>query len=258
VRKSRSRAAAIDDEDELEERRSWRSLLLRGLFRRPQDSIGLLVIAVAACAIMINALYLQPNRHPAPIFPVKPRPVVSADPTTVAVIPRPRPTEVAATKNDAPPARSRTEIVTDIQRELERRALYDGPIDGSMGPKTDAALRDFEQGAGLRPTGEPSEDVLRTIQRSPVKQTVATRTVPAANRGDPIGELIAPSPKRVLVVQRALADYGYGQVKPTGVFNPETRAAVERFERERKLPITGQVSDRLVRELAAVTGRPLE
>ncbi len=39
---------------------------------------------------------------------------------------------------------------------------------------------------------------------------------------------------------------------------PTLRSAIEKFERERKLPITGQPSDRVVRELAAMTGRPLE
>jgi len=34
--------------------------------------------------------------------------------------------------------------------------------------------------------------------------------------------------------------------------------AIEKFERERRLPITGQASDRVVRELASMTGRPLE
>jgi len=37
-----------------------------------------------------------------------------------------------------------------------------------------------------------------------------------------------------------------------------TQAAVEKFERDRRLPITGQITDDVVRELAAVTGRPLE
>ena len=64
--------------------------------------------------------------------------------------------------------------------------------------------------------------------------------------------------RRVLAVQRALTDFGYGQVKPTGVMSPETKSAIERFERERKLPVTGQISDRLARELAAITGRPIE
>jgi hypothetical protein len=62
----------------------------------------------------------------------------------------------------------------------------------------------------------------------------------------------------VLAVQRALSDFGYGQIKPTGLFDMETKLAIERFERERKLPITGDISERVVRELAARTGRPLE
>jgi peptidoglycan hydrolase-like protein with peptidoglycan-binding domain len=62
----------------------------------------------------------------------------------------------------------------------------------------------------------------------------------------------------VIALQRALAEYGYGQIKPSGIVDPDTQAAIEKFERERKLPITGQPSDRVVRELAAMTGRPLE
>ena len=62
----------------------------------------------------------------------------------------------------------------------------------------------------------------------------------------------------MLAVQRALADFGYGQIKPTGVEDADTRAAIEKFERSRQLPVTGTISDRLVRELAAMTGRPLE
>ena len=61
-----------------------------------------------------------------------------------------------------------------------------------------------------------------------------------------------------MALQRALSDFGYGQIKPSGTVDAETSAAIEKFERERKLPITGQVSDRVVRELAAMTGRPLE
>ena len=59
-------------------------------------------------------------------------------------------------------------------------------------------------------------------------------------------------------LQRALAQYGYGQIKPTGIVDAETRAAIEKFERERKLPVTGQPSERVARELAGLTGRPLD
>lgn len=94
----------------------------------------------------------------------------------------------------------------------------------------------------------------------PVKTTAAgspTRLSAAPMRQDPIAELIAPS-KRVLAVQRALSDYGYGQIKPTGILNSETQAAIEKFERARKLPVTGQASERVAKELAAVAGRPLD
>jgi hypothetical protein len=83
-------------------------------------------------------------------------------------------------------------------------------------------------------------------------------TIAVGSRADAIGELITTSSRRVLAVQRALGDFGYGPVKSTGVFSPETKAAIEKFERDRKLPVTGQISDRLMRELAAVTGRPIE
>lgn len=81
--------------------------------------------------------------------------------------------------------------------------------------------------------------------------------VPSPRRNDPIADLIGPSP-RILAVQRVLSDYGYGQVKPSGILDDATSEAVEKFEREHKLPVTGRVSDRLVAELAAMIGRPIQ
>jgi peptidoglycan hydrolase-like protein with peptidoglycan-binding domain len=59
-------------------------------------------------------------------------------------------------------------------------------------------------------------------------------------------------------VQRALTEYGYGQLKPTGVIGTDTQAAIQKFERDRKLPVTGQLSDRLIKDLVVLTGRPIE
>jgi peptidoglycan hydrolase-like protein with peptidoglycan-binding domain len=68
---------------------------------------------------------------------------------------------------------------------------------------------------------------------------------------------LAPA-RRVIALQRALAQYGYGQIRPTGMLDADTRAAIEKFERERKLPVTGQPSDRVARELTSLTGHPLD
>ena len=59
-------------------------------------------------------------------------------------------------------------------------------------------------------------------------------------------------------VQRALTEYGYGQIKATGTIGADTQAAIQRFEREHRMTITGQMSDRLVRELGIATGKPIQ
>jgi len=245
------RAATIDSA-EFENEGGLRGLLRRALGRSPLDGVALFVALVAVGAILLNALYRQPGPHPAPIFSVKPRPVATEPAEVVPPMPRTRPAPMIA-KPEAV-ARSRADIITDIQRELSRRGLYDGPVDGVAGPKTDAAIRDFETSAKLKVSGEPTEDVLRAIQRTPLKTETLPRPAP---RPDPIADLIAPTP-RVIAVQRALNDFGYGPVKATGLYGAETIAAIQKFERDRKLPVTGQISPRLMRELAALTGRPLE
>jgi peptidoglycan hydrolase-like protein with peptidoglycan-binding domain len=196
------------------------------------------------------------------------KPVEATDSTPApSIVPRPRPADSAAAPAPAKvaaPSGSRPpgEIIGDIQRELVRRGYYDGVVDGLYGPKTDAAIRDFEQAAGLKPSTEPSEALLQAMVRSPAKLTKATPSSAAAarpmpGRAEAAVERPAPS-KRIIALQRALAEYGYGQIRPSGIIDAETQTAIEKFERERKLPITGQASDRVVRELAAMTGRPLE
>ena len=252
------RAVAVDRDGFDDDRSLWRAALTRVLGRSPRDAVALGAVAIAAGAIIVNALQLQPGPHPAPIFKIRPRPVATAEAVTTLASLHARPAEIAPAKNETAPARARADIVADIQRELARRSFYDGPADGVSGPKTDAALRDFIQAAGLKVAAEPTEDLLRALARSPVRAPAARGTGAAQARVDPIAELIEPSSKRVLAVQRALAEAGYAQIRPNGVFGPDTRSAIEKFERERKLPITGQISDRLMRELAAMTGEPLE
>jgi peptidoglycan hydrolase-like protein with peptidoglycan-binding domain len=238
-----------------------------------KDAIGGGIAAVAVGAILINGLFLQNGPHPAPMFKgdklVTVPATVASGSSPAAANARARPAEPSPAKPatataTATPARPTGEIVADIQRELARRGFYDGVVDGRYGPRTDTAIRDFEQSSGFKASSEPSEALLQSIKRWNPKAAKTTASIPAAPRpaaqpvrSDPIAEVLAPS-KRVVAVQRALAEFGYGQIKPTGVIDVETKAAIEKFERERKLPVTGQVSDRFARELASITGRPLD
>lgn len=269
--------------------------LLRSLGWSGRDAVGFAVALVAAILILANTLFLQAGPHPAPmvkssVAAITPPPATPALASTGKGQPRGRADEPAivakadlpkgdlakadgpkghAYKGDQPKSdpskapgggRVNAALIADIQRELSRRGYYDGAIDGRVGPRTEAAIREFEAAAGLRVAGEPNENVLRALQRAPLRPRAAVQRPPAPvpqNRQDPIAELITPS-KQVVAVQKALSDFGYGQIRPTGIVDPDTQSAIQKFERERRLPVTGQLSHRVVRELASITGRTLE
>jgi peptidoglycan hydrolase-like protein with peptidoglycan-binding domain len=233
----------------------------------PRDAVGFVVVAFATVAILTNVLFMQKGSHPAPMFknalaPVKPAAVAESPPARPRSVEQPAATAPAKAAA-SPGPRTPGDIINDIQRELARRGYYEGAVDGLYGPRTDGAIRDFEQAAGLKPSTEPNEALLQAVLRAParlVKGTTGATPVPRPPlpvRNDVAAERPSPS-RRVIALQRALAEYGYGQIKPSGIIDAETAAAIEKFERERKLPITGQASDRVVRELASMTGRPLE
>jgi peptidoglycan hydrolase-like protein with peptidoglycan-binding domain len=237
--------------------------------RYPREFVGIVMATGAVLAVFINALFLQHGPHPAPIFVT--RPLLGA----AAPLPPPRVAPPANQSTNhpigaplplvAPPATvtGAVQLTADIQRELSRRGYYDGVADGIWGAKTDAGVRDFLAASHSTIRPEASESLLRAITAAPAKTVVkaAATPVPPASvpvpHSDPIAALISPS-QRMAAIQRALTDYGYGQIKPTGTYDPDTRMAIEKFERDHRLPVTGQISDRFVRELAGMTGRPLE
>jgi hypothetical protein len=113
--------------------------------------------------------------------------------------------------------------------------------------------------------------------RPPVTSTAALPQAPArAPARDPIADLIRgadttgsasalrpaegrPEPQRqIAAAQRALIKLGYGQLKVDGMFGQETRQAIERFERDRRLAPTGELGPRTARELSAQSGIRVE
>jgi len=112
-------------------------------------------------------------------------------------------------------------------------------------PALPAPAAAVQRGAtGLSPAHGP-------IMAHPLSSEVAARP------NDPIAQFIGMS-SRTMAVQQALSDYGYGQIRPSGILDEPTGAAIERFERARGLPVTGKISDRLVSELSAMIGHPLD
>jgi peptidoglycan hydrolase-like protein with peptidoglycan-binding domain len=268
----RNRKAAAIRSDRGRDDAGWlgaRLAVLRRLGWGMRDVLASTVGVVGSVAILVNALFLQSGPHPAPLFKAAVSQVAAAEATNTVVVavPRARPSEPAPARAEMQPLpRTPAEIMSEVQRELARHGFYDGAPDGVHGPKTDAAIRDFELAAGMKPNLQVNEALLQTIVKSTIDapkpaNASATATTasaaPSTPRNDAIGDMLSSS-RRVLGLQRALAQYGYGQIKPTGIVDADTRAAIEKFERERKLPVTGQPSERVARELAGLTGRPLD
>jgi hypothetical protein len=117
-------------------------------------------------------------------------------------------------------------------------------------PKASQAASIDERWLPSQTISPHAADSSHAAEKAVTPQQVAIR------RDDPIADLIRSSP-RVAAVQRALSDFGYGQIEPSGILDDATIAAIEKFERERKLPVTGEVSERLVGALSAMVGHPL-
>jgi hypothetical protein len=217
-RRRGARAAAIEADAE-------RGLTMRLLLHSPKDlAAGMLAVA-AVGAIVANALFLQTGHHPAPMFgSVVALP--AAELPAVSPLPRPRPAVADAAVLDNRP-------VVESRPAVEPKAAEPKPAD-------------------------PLTNLVKAATVAPVEPVHALRPpapIPLAPRAEPS---VGPAARRVAAVQRVLTEYGYGQLKPTGTIGPDTQAAIAKFERGRKLPVTGQISDRLVRDLAAMTGHPID
>jgi hypothetical protein len=213
---------------------------LHFLLRRPAEILGVLTMAGLSAAILFNALVMQSGTHPAPFFPSRAQPKLVTTPARLSAVPVPQ--DIATVKG--------------IQVALAMHGLYDGAPDGVAGPKTVAAIRLYQEQAGLDVDGVASEDLLRHVVATPA-------SAPTRPGVDQIGALITastPSPpgRRALGVERALAALGYGPLKVDGLADKDTEASIRRFEQDQGLPVTGQISAKLARELAAISGLPVE
>lgn len=217
-----------------------RRSMLRRMFaamlpRRISDTVALAVVTAASLAVVVNAVAFQET----------PRSTLDSLLSREAPNPQPRP-------NDAP-ARDMTGLIQNIQRELSVRGYYNGAVDGVPGPRTEQAIRDFQKGKNQN-TLEPSDELLNRIRQIPVKGEI---------KGDITGSINAPvegerKSLRILSLQRALARLGYGPVRMSGTFSPDTKEAIERFEKDWMMPVTGLMSENLFTKLAAVNGAPID
>jgi Putative peptidoglycan binding domain len=158
--------------------------------RNPRDCLCALAAAGAVMAVVANGLFLQSGPHPAPIFAIRPLPVVSREATgTITQLPRPRPAAAATQKVEPAqkidpvplprpraqnvPAGSRPDPIADLinpARQLGalQRVLNEfgyGPIkvSGSFDDDTREGIERFERDHNLPVTGQNSPRVRHAV-----------------------------------------------------------------------------------------------
>ena len=163
------------------------------VLRNPRDSLCAVALAVAVTAIVANGLYLQPGRHPAPIFAIRPLPVCSGEAPAVVTqrrdaskhepasknepaapkndtVPLPRPrvqTAAAAPRTEAPAdANSPSWQVSAVQRTLNQAGYGPIKVSGILDDSTREGIARFERDHNLPITGQNTPRVRRALGAS--------------------------------------------------------------------------------------------
>ena len=217
----------------VEHRRSWLGAALRPariVLTHPREVLAGLILLAASTAITVNALGLQRGPHPAPLF----SPMRVAPPAQ-APIPPARPVQSQAQPQAQPQPAPAPAAATATPRPAKTSA---SPL-AELVRTSEAPVRPAAS-AEAKPSRDAIGDLIRTGEPG---------MRPPANVGEP---------GRVAAAQRALIKLNYGPLKADGVMGAGTRQALERFEKDRRLPVTGELAARTVRDLAAQSGIGIE
>ena len=244
------------------------------VIENPVRSGGFVMVAMVIGTIISNAAYFQTAHHPAPFFATRTETADPAAPTPRIRAAVPNAAGTGAGAGSAPPlptaAPDPAALVSDSQTALAALKLYDGPVDGKLGPQTRAAVSAFEKRLGLVPTGQPNARLLVQMKKALSRTGAAEAediTPPAlipmpaiaVGEGAPGSDPSATgsvdptqSAARIRKVQTALNDIGYGPIRVDGKGGGDTADAIRRFELDNGLPLSGEASDAVMAKLVLI------
>ncbi len=140
--------------------------------------------------------------------------------------------------------------VEELQRELLATGHYNGLVDGVNGTRTRLAIAAYQSQHGMSGPADVSPRLLEHIRFT---RKVNDATQFTASTGQSPTSPQRPV-NRISLVQRALADLGYGPGEATGAINAATRDAIRRFEADKRLLVDGLIDNAVLAELSKTTG----
>ncbi|MFD2677597.1 peptidoglycan-binding domain-containing protein [Camelimonas lactis] len=197
--------------------------LRRRLLARPGRAAFIIASAGLTMGVFINALTLQNGAHPNPMFGGN------------------RPVTVMA----HPPAAVRPQPVKPPVVQPQQPAAREVPAGPAAAPAPEHAPR--------------RQDAIGDLLRGGSAPVPPPRPVlaPPPQAAQPVAPPKPQPVPQVMSAQKALGKLGFGALNADGLMGPGTRAAIERFEKARGLPVTGELNPRTLKALGAAAGAPI-
>lgn len=144
--------------------------------------------------------------------------------------------------------------IESVQRELAASGLYSGQVDGVSGRRTKLAIIAYQRANGLDETGQASADLIEHIRYT--RQINEAVNMTDAGVAQPRAATSTAKPvDTVTRVQVGLAELGYEPGAINGQLGQQTRNAILKFERDRGIAPTGDISATLIAELDKMSAR---
>ena len=144
--------------------------------------------------------------------------------------------------------------VRDLQARLKQLSLYEATVDGTYGPETTTGVRGFQVKNSLSATGaldQATYDALIAATKQPSAEDLAGHLIPGP-------ALLKSGSKGAQVrdLQARLKQIGWWSGDVTDTYGPQTETAVKGFQAKRGIPETGEVDQRTLDRLRAMTRKP--
>ncbi len=223
---------------------------------------GAVLSVVVMTSIFVNAVWYQPGKHPSPLFSTRNEVLVKS------ITPKAKPADVAIVKphkrnkHSSQVTASSKELLREVQTALSVRGYYTGKLDGVYGSLTKKAISIFQGDNSLKQDGVASVRLLTQVLMSasarpeevPVPKTNGLAQAPIKVKTVKVSSIKkAVHPDGLIAkIQSGLRTYGYDDLKVDGKMGQQTATAIQRFQLDYGMKITGKPSNGVLKKLREI------
>jgi peptidoglycan hydrolase-like protein with peptidoglycan-binding domain len=260
--------------DKRKRRGGWLRAGLSGMAsaaaRNPVAVAGTTAFMVSLAFVSANALFYQPQVHPSAFVSTR---ALSSRPMPAALPqPQPRPEAAEMEVREAPaesehaatapepestgsvPHPRGDATVRAVQKVLSDLSLYQGTIDGMVGPQTNAAIETYRRIVGLEPGTAIDSALMRQLglEQGTAADTRPTTPAQEDESGSVQTASIGEGASLVRRVQAGLRAFGHESIEPDGVMGERTREAIREFQSLFGLAETGEMDQEFIAKMREV------